>query len=86
MAGDHDDEAPEAAVRGMIADVLQLGGTAALVDVVMELTLKLADLVEQIAQADGLVPSDVLRTMFIESPDALPCTAACGGPRETGRG
>jgi hypothetical protein len=36
---------------------------------VIELALKLADVVEQIAQADGLVPSDVLHTMFIESPN-----------------
>jgi hypothetical protein len=52
----------------MIADVLHLGGTAALVDVATELALTLADTVDQIAQADGLVPSDVLHTMFIESP------------------
>ena len=69
MAGDDDDEVWEAAVRGMIAGVLQLGGTAALADVAMELALKLANVVEQIAQADGLDPSDVLNTMFIESPD-----------------
>lgn len=69
MAGDDDDEAWEAAVRGMIAGALQLGGTSALVDVAMELALKLADVVEEIAQADGLLPSDVLNTMFIESPD-----------------
>jgi hypothetical protein len=53
----------------MIAAVLQVGGTAALVDVAMELALKLADAVEQIAQADGLAPSDALYTMFIDSPD-----------------
>ena len=64
-----DDEAWEAAVREMIAAVLQVGGTAALVDVAMELALKLAGTVEQIAQADGLAPSDVLHTMFIESLD-----------------
>jgi hypothetical protein len=70
VAGDDDDEVWEAAVRGMIAGVLQLGGTAALADVAMELALKLATVVEQIAQADGLDPSDVLvNTMFIESPD-----------------
>ena len=69
MAGDDDDEAWEVAVRGMIAGALQLGGTSALVDVAMELALKLADVVEEIAQADGLLPSDVLNTMFIESPD-----------------
>ena len=69
MADDHDDEAWEAAVREMIAAVLQVGGTVALVDVAMELALKLAAAVEQIAQADGLAPSDVLHTMFIESPD-----------------
>jgi hypothetical protein len=70
MAADHDDEAWEAAVRGMIAAVLEVGGSAALVDAAMELALKLADAVEQIAQADGLLPSDVLHTMFIESPTA----------------
>ena len=69
MAVDDDDEAWEAEVRGMIAAVLEVGGTVALVDVAMELALKLADAVEQIAQADGLAPSDVLHTMFIESPD-----------------
>ena len=53
----------------MIAAVLEVGGSAALVDAAMELELKLADAVEQIAQADGLLPSDVLHTMFIESPD-----------------
>jgi len=69
MADDPNDEAWEAAVRGMVADVLQMGGTAALVDVAMELALKLADAVEQIAQADGLVTSDVLHGMFVESSD-----------------
>ena len=69
MADGDDNETWEAEVRGMIAAVLQVGGTAALVDVAMELALKLADAVKQIAQADGLVPSDVLHTMFIESPD-----------------
>ena len=68
MADDHRGEAWETAVRGMIADVLQVGGAAALVDVAEELALKLADAVEQIAQADGRAPSDVLHTMFIESP------------------
>jgi hypothetical protein len=69
MADGDDDEAWEAEVPGMIAAVLEVGGVAGLVDVVMELALKLADVVEQIAQADGLVPSDVLHTMFIESPN-----------------
>jgi hypothetical protein len=68
MVGDDDDKASEAAVREMIAGVLQLGDTAALVDLAMELALKLADVVEQIAQADGLLPSEVLNTMCIESP------------------
>ena len=53
----------------MIVGILRLGGIAALVDLAMELALKLADAVEQIAQADGLLPSEVLNTMFIESPD-----------------
>jgi len=53
----------------MIVGILRLGGIAALVDLAMELALKLADAVEQIAQADGLLPSEVLNTMFIEPPD-----------------
>jgi hypothetical protein len=55
-------------VREMIAAVLQVGGTVGLVDVAMELALKLAATVEHIAQAEGLAPSDVLHTMFIDSP------------------
>jgi hypothetical protein len=69
VADDDDDQAWEAAVREMTAAVLLVGGSAALVDVAMELALKLADAVEQIAQAQGLAPSDVLHTMFFESLD-----------------
>jgi hypothetical protein len=39
MAVDHDDEAWEAAVRKMIAAVLEVGGTVALVDVAMDLLM-----------------------------------------------
>jgi pimeloyl-ACP methyl ester carboxylesterase len=54
LSDDHSAEAGEAAARGIIAGVIQTGGTGALVDLATELASKVAELVERDGVDRGL--------------------------------
>ena len=67
VSDDHSAEAGEAALRGIIAGVIQTGGTEALAELAVELTLKVAEVVEQISQDQALLDTDVVDLLFIDS-------------------
>jgi hypothetical protein len=56
----------DAALRQIVAMVSQIGGPEALEDLAVELALKVAELVEQIASAQGLPAADVADILFID--------------------
>jgi hypothetical protein len=71
VSDDHNAEAGEAALRGIIAGVAQTGGTEELADLAFELASKLADTVERIAQDRGLLALDLLDIMFIDPAEVM---------------
>jgi hypothetical protein len=66
ISDDHNAEAGEAALRQIVAMVSQIGGDEALEDLAVELALKVADLVEQIASDQRLPAADVAEILFID--------------------
>ena len=66
LSDDHSAEAGEAAVREIIAGVVQIGGTGALVDLAAELASKIAELVERDACDRGLTAVDVVDVLFVD--------------------
>jgi hypothetical protein len=66
LSDDHNAEAGEAAVREIIAGVIQTGGTGALVDLTTELASKVAELVERAAGDRGLAAVDVVDLLFVD--------------------
>jgi hypothetical protein len=66
ISDDHNAEAGEAALRQIVAMVSQIGGDEALEDLAVELALKVADLVEQIASDQRLPAADVADILFID--------------------
>jgi hypothetical protein len=67
LSDDHSAEAGEAAVRQIIALVIETGGIGALADLTAELVSKLAELVERAATASGLPAIDVADILFVDS-------------------
>jgi hypothetical protein len=59
ISDDHNAEVGEAAARKIVSGVALLGGTKGLEDLAVELTLKVAELVERIATEEGLAAVDV---------------------------
>jgi hypothetical protein len=49
----------DAAVRDMVAGVASLGGTEGLTDLTVDLAVKLAKLIKQVAAEEGRAPVDV---------------------------
>ena len=66
LSDDHSAETGEAAVREIIAAVVQIGGTGALVDLATELASKIAELVERDACDRGLTAVDVVDVLFVD--------------------
>ena len=66
LSDDHCAEAGAAALRGIVAGVLQTGGAEGIADLAIELASKLGEMVEQIAQDEGLPAVDVLDILFID--------------------
>jgi len=66
LSDDHSAEAGEAAVREIIAGVIKIGGTDALVDLTAELASKLAEMVERSACARGLAAVDVVDILLVD--------------------
>jgi len=66
LSDDHSAEAGEAAVREIIAGVIQTGGAGALVDLTAELASKVAELVERDACDRGLAAVDVVDLLFVD--------------------
>jgi chemotaxis response regulator CheB len=66
ISDDHNAEAGEAALRQIVAMVSQIGGPEALEDLTVELALKVAELVEQIASDQHLPAADVADILFID--------------------
>ena len=66
LSDDHCAEAGAAALRGIVAGVLQTCGAEGVVDLAIELASKLGELVEQIAQEQSLPAVDVLDILFID--------------------
>jgi hypothetical protein len=66
ISDDHNAEAGEAALRRIVAAVSELGGPGALDDLTVELALKVAELVEQIASDQHLPALDVADILFID--------------------
>jgi hypothetical protein len=57
-------EANDAAVEEMVAGVASFGGAEALADLVTDLALGLATLIEQLAAEEGRAPVDVAADLF----------------------
>jgi len=66
LSDDHCAEAGAAALRGIVAGVLQTGGAEGVADLAIELASKLGEMVEQIAQEQSLPAVDVLDILFID--------------------
>jgi hypothetical protein len=66
LSDDHSAEAGEAAVREIMAGVVQTGGTGALVDLATELASRVAELVERDAVDRGLTAVDVVDLLFVD--------------------
>ena len=65
VSGDHISEAGEAAVREIIAEVVETGGVEGLADLALELSVRVARSVEQIAQDQDLPAADVLDLLLV---------------------
>ena len=66
VSDDHNAEAGEAALRGIIAGAARIHGTDALTDLVVELARHLAESIKGEAGAKGLAAVDVADIVFLD--------------------
>jgi hypothetical protein len=66
LSDDHTAQAGEAALREIVARVDLIEGSAGLQDLAVELTLKVAELTERIAVAEGLAAVDLADILFLD--------------------
>ena len=66
LSDDHNAQAGEAALREIVARVDLIEGSAGLQDLAVELTLKVAELTERIAVAEGLTAVDLADILFLD--------------------
>jgi hypothetical protein len=66
VSDDHNAEVGEAVLRSIVGDVASMGGTEALEALAVELALKVAELVERVANEDGLAAVDIADVLLLD--------------------
>jgi len=71
MSDDHNAENAQAALRAIIAWVVETSGTEGVADLASELASRLADMVKETAQDLGLLAADVLDILFLDLTEVI---------------